>query len=490
MPCTLIHVEAVGVPDGFTRTPELRGLVAGLLEWRLASLDGVIPRVADAPISPGLSDAVLEGASSWTLSVELVGSDADLGLVGTRCDTSGNCVQVSGGGGTHDHPGPAIDALVASLAQSIGLLGNLRTTHGRESEDGYAILIAGRSAATFYGWLPAPEEEARGDNRRDVYRRALYIDPTMPLAAWIAGREAHRRGELETADALLRAARERVPGQLSLVADELAAHLVSRPRHPPTELIQQLAAGAPQDARFLVVRSRAMLASGLAADAEALLLEVPDWALRDPRIAALRVATADALRLAPDVLDTRLTAWAAMDPQAQEPIRRRARLAVDEGRFTDALPFANELATRGAAEEAARLGIAIETALGRFEQAATRAHARGDRQLATSLRARTVVPPTNLDDASPAALLAVAQAMAEDGRRSEAVELAQAARAAWGDHADAWRALADVLKAARDPGAAEALAAAERLDPAVLRAPWPPPPRKPTLLRHQPPTGH
>lgn len=475
LPCDVVRVEAVTVPEGMSRPVELTGLLTGLLEWRLASVHGVVPRVGTLPSSPGLQDALLTGARQWTVTVEAFGSDGALSLRGTCCGAEGGCEEVLGEGGTDEHPGPAVDALTAAITQCIGATGSLLDVRGPESTDPYAIVLAGRAAATFYGLLPEPTEEMRGDPRRDVYRRALYIDPTMPLAAWIAGREAHRRGDLTAAEVHLRNARERTPGQLSLVADELATRSLGQSGQASGELIQRLGAGAPSDARFLVVRARTLIKSGAAKDAELLLDRVPPWAVVDPRVAALRVATADALSLPAPVLDQRLAAWADAAPLAQEPVRRRARLAVDQGRLTDALPFADELAKRGASSEARRLSVAIETSLGRFSEAADDALAQGDEPLAAALLARTSQPDrAQLAAAPPAARLAAARALAHGDQKQEAVAMARAAREQWGDHADAWRALADVLRAAGDPGASAALAAAKRLDPDVIRGVWPP----------------
>ena len=91
------------------------------------------------------------------------------------------------------------------------------------SRDPYAILLAGRSAATWYGLIPGVPEETVGDKRRDVITRAVLVDPQLGFSQWINARRSLLRGFPQLARGAFARASLAQPHRVLYRADEAAA---------------------------------------------------------------------------------------------------------------------------------------------------------------------------------------------------------------------------------------------------------------------------
>lgn len=433
---------ALPTPDpALPRGAELSGLVTALLELGLADLDGVVPRVQGAPPSPGLAEALLGDAERWTASLTLAerGEQLDLRLSLCALDT---CEVLASDAGTRAEPAPGVAALVSAVADHL-LRGEAPGAADERalptSADPYAVLLTGRSAATFYGILPAPPEEKVGDKRRDPVARALLVDPETAVGNWIAGRRALGRGEPEAArDFFTRASFARPTSDL-LMADEAAALRAGGHDRAAWYALSALEGRRPADLRFTLATAGAALAAEQPQAAEDRLGALPEPAASDPAVLARRVDALAALhREAFPTYDALLARWATVAPMDAEPVRRRVQLRVREGAFEAALPLAAELSSRGATDEAATLELALLNALDRPEQAAARASALGQAALARRLSASASSDPAVIaadlaEDEDPRALAVRAVALVESRHAAEGLAVAEAAleRSPW-----------------------------------------------------------
>lgn len=400
-------------PPEMPRGAEVMGLVTALLELGLADLDGVCPHTAVAPVSPGLDDALHVGAERRDLYlsvVELPWTPAPRGepipphgieLVLSSCEAPSEtapCELARSRRGTREDPTPAVDDLLDQLAGVLlaarhpEVLEDARTP---PSADPYAILLAGRSAASWYGLLPATPEPLRGDKRRDPVARALLVDPDTAVGNWISGRRELVDGRAGAAALRLELASFARPSSLLLMADA-AAGLSAAGRFEAAWTAWLLVEAArPGDPRFALGVARAALAAGHPEEARARLDALPGPHQRTVEVASLRARVAEALGLeSSSYYDQILAIWQQVDPADAEPVRRRVLRRARATDYADALPLIPELETRAGIDEASRTAMSLEAALGRYAAAAARAEVVGEAELARRLRARAATTPT------------------------------------------------------------------------------------------------
>lgn len=415
---------------------EVAGLVAALLELGLADVDGVVARVGENPVSPGLSQALVDDVYRWTARTELrpAGDELEIQLT---LSLDGADLESPYSLGVRGTPTVAVSALVDGIADH-WLRGEASGAADERalpvSQDPYAVLLTGRSAATFYGFLPATAEQNVGNKRRDPVARALLVDPETAVGNWVAGRRALARGEAEAARSFFTRGGFSRPTSDALMADEASALLEAGHPEAAWYAFQQLEARRPDDLRFVVASARAALAAGQPAAAEERLGALGEPYASDPAVVMARISALEALhREADPAYDQLLARWAEVAPMDPEPVRRRVQLRVRSKAFSEALPLVAELSARGAPEEAARLELALLNALDRSGDAATRAIALGDSALAGRLSARDGAqsPQSKADlllgDADPRAQAVRAAALIEAGQARAGLELADQA---------------------------------------------------------------
>ncbi|MCB9674722.1 MAG: hypothetical protein H6737_06370 [Alphaproteobacteria bacterium] len=390
-----------------SRAADHAGLVLGLLELGLCDLPGVVPRIGDTPVSPGLAAADTMNGPVWTLQIALAGSDP-LGLEGQLCAPDAECVSLDAIGGTVADPSRAVAEVLRQVGDALDRRApdDVQASWSRVgSKDPYAVLVAGRAASLVYGLRDAPPPEKLGDKAADPVARAFFLDPGMPLAGWMRGRTSTEATEVL---AFRRASTGR-PESLVLQADHAASILHPRLSQP---LWADLARRAPADRRFVVPIAQNHLELGRPDLASAMLDDLGEGSGTIPSVAKLRVAIADATGATDD--ETLLQDWRESDPTDTEPVRRLVRKRVAGGRYADARELLPDLAYRGAADEADQLELALLNALGRPAEAAKIAERRGLADVAVALRA-----PAAEKAAPPASLprLKADGGAGEDGRR-------------------------------------------------------------------------
>jgi hypothetical protein len=364
------------------RADDRAGLVIALLELGLADLPGVVPEVVGAPLSPGLNWA-LRPASAYDLEVTVVLQEG-LTVTGSLCPSGvgAECVTLQGQSPGQDDPTPAVAALLQGVADHLERQASPDARAAwleRGTRDDYAARMAGRSAATFYG-LRAPSGTP-GDKRSDPVARAFYLDPGMPVAAWMAARTSTERHPV----AARRASVSR-PSSVLLLAD--LAWSLEHPR-VATPVIDALHQRAPLDRRFSVAVAAHRLAMGRLEEASAVLDGLGRGSGRDPQVARMRVAIADAA--GPQVALELLEAWAKADPSDPEPVRRLLHRAVAVHDYREARGYLPELRSRGGVG-VDELDLALWFALGQADRAAEVAERTGDATLAHRLRAYQAPP--------------------------------------------------------------------------------------------------
>ena len=380
---------------------EVAGLSAALLESGLSELPGVVARVSTAPPPPGMSAPLRTGAETWTATLE-VGDDSKLlGFQLDLCDPIGACTTQRATGSRDDVGEPVADLLgwAAELLHRAPSAATLEAWRTPVSPDPYAILVCGRSAATFYGILPPVEPERVGDKGADPITKAVYLDPGMGLAQWILGRREAARGEWFNARVAFTGATLSRPSSALFLADEAAA--LAKGGHPESALLTWTALGEswPGDPRFQLPIARVALAAGQPKVAEKVVRELSAPFLDEPPVVELAVRIADAV--GPDAdYDVLLARWAVAAPDEPEPVRRRISLRIRASRLNEAWDLLPELAGRGVPDEAARLAMALGVGIGRWEDAAAAANQLGLTDQSTRIAARgalekapTVEPP-------------------------------------------------------------------------------------------------
>jgi Flp pilus assembly protein TadD len=475
----LLKLDPAEVVGSFSREPELRGLTTVLIELGLADLPDVVPLVTGAPISPGFKYDLAEGRQTWTGALRLEGHDADLRLVLTVCTPEGPC-----------HPSEASasrDRLEVAVAE---VLGETATHLGRTpaaamqadwaspvSTDPYATLLTGRSAAVWYGLLPAAPLEQEGDVGRDPMDRAAHVDPEMEAAWWLLGRRAMSRGDASGARQYAALGLDANPRRVALLADQ-AASVSGSGRPIEAAAAWELAAKAsPRDPRFLIPLARARLRAGRPAEAGAALDALAAVADQEPAVAELRVAIADQLS-AEGASDTLLTRWQEVAADDPEPVRRRIEDRVTTQRYEEALLLVPLLVARGELQAGREIELALAVAVADWGRAAATAEALDDPRTADRVRARAALesgaatPPAELDHVEdPVALVVRGRAWLNDGHPGPALSDARAALALDPWMPEALALEADGLEERGDAAGAEASRARlRRVDPDWLSA--------------------
>lgn len=428
----MVRLARAVVSGGAEWKHERAGLVTALFEAGFADLPGVVAVVDESPPSPGISQWLGSDDGFWTASVEYQGKGEQGTLVLSSCPPDGAlCVEKSAAG-----PRSQLHLQIAELLTHAGELLERRASpeviagwSRPVSKDDYAVLVAGRAAAVWYGLLPAPPRDKEGDRRRDPVARAVFLDPKIGLAQWIAGRRLYARGDNAAAIAAFQRASEARPHSVLWRADEAAALLRGGSSELAWTGLAELNRRAPSDLRFAPLRAKAALARGRNTEALAILTAVPRDLTASRTWLELRVQLADVLGMAASDYDELLERWQGAAPDLQEPVRRRIHLRVRDGRFEEALDLTAELASRGAQDEALKLHLGLSVALSQLDGAAQDAQVMGLDETAARIIARAalqaaprVVPPTLNGLSDPIALLVRAETLILAGRPREGLE--------------------------------------------------------------------
>lgn len=370
-----------------SRAADRQGVILGLYELGLTDLAGVVPRVGGAPVSLGLTRALTAGAESWEARVDVLAAQP-LELAVTLCDEHRYCTEHWGQGGSLEQPAIAVAALLKATARRMGrvpLNGSDVDWETVGSKDAYAVLLAGRSAAVRYGLRdPAP---AGTDPRRDPVARAVFIDPELPLAAWMAARRDADEGLGRAARGGFARAAVKRPRSAVLLADEAGAAGLSGEALAAWGLWREVEARAPGDPRFTLAVAAAALDAGEAREAWRRSQALPAWAEGAPEVAALRVRAAEILGDQPD-FDALLRDWQWAAPANPEPVEKRIELRVEAGQFSEAARFLDTLAGRGRPQKAGELRVALAAAQGQWAEAEAAADAMGWASVAGRARTR------------------------------------------------------------------------------------------------------
>lgn len=359
-------LEVAITPPRFDRLrrgdAELAGLVTALAEHNLSELANVVPWVRGATISPGLARTVTRQRELWRLSFDLRGKARDLELRMDLCDPAGSC-RAAEARGPRDSAPAAVAALLGAVAHATGrvvITGTSTTWSSPESADPYAVLLAGRAAATWYGLLPPVPPEARGDRRKDPVERAIAVDPRMPIASWISGRRALADHKPRTAYVAFTRAASLRPNSVPFHADRAAALDLTGDRDAALDAWDQVLERSPCDLRFGVAHARAALEAQDPDRAARILDSLPDRFDEDAAVVEVRVAI-DAVTggLAAEVL---LERWQRVAPLDPEPVRRRISARIGRGALAEARSLVPELRARGAAAEARGLEVSLAIA--------------------------------------------------------------------------------------------------------------------------------
>ena len=327
--------------------------------------------------------------------------------------------------------------LLAAAAKTLGreVLPGAKEAWARpQSPDSYAILVAGRGAALYYGALPPLPPEDVGDKKKDPITKAIFLDPAMPVARWIAARRARELGQSGQMD-FARAAVLK-PSSLLFAADAAASWLADGDADAACAAWAEVDRRSPADPRFAVARGRAAVRAGRYQEALSVLDGLGDRLQDDREVVELRVEIADATGpgLGYDELLGRWQRAAVDDP---EPVRRRLALRVQGHAYRDALEFTEELAIRGEKVEATRVAMALAVGLAEWELAAREADSLGLPDVASDLRVRAAieadphaVPDELLTDKEPEARVVEGGALLGNNRPAGALAAADQALAA------------------------------------------------------------
>ncbi len=391
VPPALVVVLAPPSPAGeFRWETETAGLATLMVEVGLSELSGVMVEVPGLPPPPGVGQQVgVADTQRWTGRLRLSTDPKALDLELELCAPDGARCRATSATGTREAPERAIPTLLSFASEVLGRApapGTQAQWGIPVSADPYAALVCGRAAATWYGMLPAVSPEQEGEPYDNV-AKAVRIDPSMPLAQWLLARRYALRGRWDRAAMHFTAAREGRPFHPVFLADQATA-LGNEGKGPAAaDTFDGLLELAPRDPRFGLARARALLAARRLEDARIAVDALSaDWP-RDPGVAAVRVALADA-RGETAATDALLAHWADTDPRAVEPVRRRVQIRVRGGRFAEAWDLLPELRRRDAHPLADGFEVPLGVALGRWDEAAMAAERLGEPSTAARIRAR------------------------------------------------------------------------------------------------------
>ena len=436
MPLVEVTVAVATAGEGVGRTNETRGLVTALVELGLADVEGVVPRAEGTEVSPGLDRGLTSGRTLMTVEPQVSRADDGLLVRLIVCGENDDCFELSARGPL-DAPQEVVADVLDEFAEVLSRPVRPSTREGwaeRLSPDAYAVLLSGRSAAAFYGILPAATAASLGDSRRDPIDRAVLVDPHNPAAAWILARRDAARGEPQKARVPLPRGRAGRPTSVALYALDAALGEADKPLVSQARW-NELGRLAPTDARFLEPIAAARFRAGQLDDAQDLLDHLPDDLAGEAPIVALRVRMVDAAS-SEGASDALLARWQDAASGNAEPVRRRIHLAVRGRRYRDALELVPELRHRGAVEEGNRLAVPLAIGAGEIALAEQEALAAGFQQMAETIAARMALAsdPPQVDAlmgpafrlvrgevllaSDPAAALAVADAVLASKRWS------------------------------------------------------------------------
>jgi tetratricopeptide (TPR) repeat protein len=472
---TEIALPVLTVAAPFRWDTEFRGLATTAMELGLSDLPGVTARIPGEAPPPtwALSHPMAERTYTATFSAS--GTEAALTLTLELCDatvpsTTSACVTHTATG-PRQAPYPMFAALLNGVAEQLGLVPDAAAVQAWEapgSKDSYAELITGRGCATYLGLLPPPTDPT--DKKQNSVLRAIFIDPTQPIAQWMWARwQVYAvAGSGSAADALRRASLARPTSPL-LMAD-LATTLELNQKQEEAALVWlALTEQAPDDPRWLIPYANTLATLGRTVEARSVLDKLPPSFQRDPVYAELQVRIAEGSGSAD--LEPLLAHWQDTDLRSPEPVRRRIRQRVQNGRYADALTLLPALRTRAPGPATDALEVALLTATGQLDAAADRA----PEDVAARLRARSAretdpaAAATGLDDADAALATADARLWANEPVASlDAAEKALRLR----PDADAWSARARALEASgRSEESVQSWQEAWQLDPATEGGP-------------------
>lgn len=389
-----VHVEPPTPTARFRWEAETSGLVTALFEAALLDLEGVSADVGGRA-SPGVErapGAVPEWRATLQLDVGAAGAPADALVVGvTLCSPDGPCALLSAPA-TRGEPWLAISPLMADVSAELGrrsVAGASTAWAAPVSSDTYAVLIAGRSAATFYGLLPPVPANRQGDSRADSITRAVFIDPSASIAQWLLGRREAAEGRWGSAQQAFTAAsggRRFHPG---FAADEAVALAASGRPGAAAVAFDGIVAVLGEDGRFVLSRAEALIDAGRLDDAWNLSERLVETWPRSPVVSGLRVRIADA-RGDEARLDALLAAWVIAEPGSAQPVRRQIFRRIHERDWEAAWLLLPELEERGARDEARSLRMSLGIAVKKYDLAALAAEQAGLVQVAADIRARAV----------------------------------------------------------------------------------------------------
>lgn len=459
------------------RNVELAGLITALFESGLADLDDVVPHVKGSTVSPAFTPRITKSVPVWTAELSINAPPAEhLEVQMLLCSDEQICGALTATS-SRARPELAIAGLLDEVSTVLGrapFAGTSTAWRRPQSLDPYAELLCGRAAATLYGMLPEPPQDAIGDRRRDPAERAVYVDPEMPVAQWIAG----RRRVLLNLPVLAHAAFDRAsasrPMKLSLAADAARALVYAGEYEEAVLAWERVKSKNGGDPRFTLGRAQALLAAGQAERAQTELDTLSQDYRDDPVAVALRVSIADALGSSSEREDL-LVLWqevAATDP---EPVRRRIAKRIDARQYAEALVLCDELAKRGAEEEASRLAIALAIGEHDYARAERELEALGMYRDLAKLRARAASEqnieinlPQLAESQDPQAIVFVATNSARRGELVAALALIERALAIEPYMPEALALKYQVLLAlGKTDDAARARALMSRADPAM-----------------------
>ncbi|MBI4820222.1 MAG: hypothetical protein HY791_28370 [Deltaproteobacteria bacterium] len=379
------------VPPAFEKSDDPRtdlgALVTALFETGLADVTAVVPIVEGAPAAGTFRSPRAQPDLRLEPRLELDKETIELRV--SSCVPAGPCSVL-----TASAPRKEIWRATSAILPSVAKALDLPVTKFNQdawskplSKDDYAVTMTGRSAAVVYGLKDPPDESARGDRKKDPVARALFIDPKNALAHWLAGRRYLAEGDPRAARISFQIACAAESGRTAFCAAE--AMMLTEIRSG--EIAWSVWSKIPgKELRFALPRARAAYMADKYDDALAILDALPEPLKSESESLELRVRIADA-QGATDQYDELLARWQSAAPDEPEPVRRRLRLRLAEGKLEEALAFTTELSLRKAEAEAKRFELALAIAMKDYARAEAAAMALASPDVAARIRARAAL---------------------------------------------------------------------------------------------------
>ena len=385
MPSTVeVQLTPPRVTGAFRWEKETVARVLRTFEAHLHAAPGVVVRVGERAPPLGVRSAPKSRLGPWDVSFAMVGSPASLTLEAQACGPREGCDKVVVNTNAEATELGASEAAVKVMAM-MGVNASAETLEclsGPPSRDAYASLVAGRGAAVLYGLV---EPAIDGDRSKDPSERAVYLDPSMGLAQWVAGRRRFARDELDNAAYSLREAHEACPTHMGFAADLAQVEMARGKVRRAVELVEGLG-DVEDDPRLVQLRLDTWIRTDRLQQAEALGQRANQTFPDDPHVAEVLANLAVALNK-PEDHEVWLNEWMKRSPEDPEPVRRLVSILALGGRWNEAWDAAAELEKRGESDEAQRWRVTVGLALGRYDEAAASA----DPHVATRIRARATL---------------------------------------------------------------------------------------------------